>query len=257
MLHCAIPPDSPSAVEFLEELEGGRVLGRFACTREGLRRTDDPSRSYTRASAAASTSTSIWLSLQTVRSLYLPVSFPASVTPDYLEYQLWSLPTHVTGWIAISITTSSLLKAVGIGAGAAGAAATGAAARWLLKDGIGALGRFLVGGVSSRFDEDPKHWRMMAELLSTGGIALEIATLLRPDLFVFLAGGGTLAKVRGCVGGNSGQSSTVRRRPPFHACRPLASRCPARLSGCFRPTSRAFRATATSVTCLQRRRFGR
>ena len=31
-----------------------------------------------------------------VRDLYLPDGYPASVTCDYLEYQLWSLPTHVT-----------------------------------------------------------------------------------------------------------------------------------------------------------------
>ena len=31
-----------------------------------------------------------------IKSLFLPEGFPSSVTPDYLPYQLWSMPTHVT-----------------------------------------------------------------------------------------------------------------------------------------------------------------
>lgn len=50
-------------------------------------------------------------------TLYLPAGYPASVTPDYLAYQLWTIPAHITGWISIGLTTSSLLRAVGIGAG--------------------------------------------------------------------------------------------------------------------------------------------
>lgn len=32
-----------------------------------------------------------------IRDLFLPPGYPASVTPDYLPYQLWSVPTHITG----------------------------------------------------------------------------------------------------------------------------------------------------------------
>lgn len=55
------------------------------------------------------------------------------VTPDYLQYQLWSIPTHITGALAHSLTTSSLLQAVGISAGPVGATATAAAIKWILK----------------------------------------------------------------------------------------------------------------------------
>lgn len=184
------------------------------------------------------------------KGMLLPSGFPRSVTSDYLEYQLYALPCHVTGYVSMSITTSTMLKAVGISAGPVswgvergigyvrqlsllgsffdpltsvqlipflldhyispfpslsaslfpfrlqvGAVAAGAAVKWIIKDGIGAFGRFVVGSRLSRsFDEDPKHWRMVAELISTGGICLEVATLLRPDLFLLLAGSGTLAR---------------------------------------------------------------
>ena len=56
------------------------------------------------------------------------------------------VPAHVTGWLSTSLATSSLLKAVGVGApgGAEGAAAAAAAIKWITKDGIGAAGRVLV-----------------------------------------------------------------------------------------------------------------
>jgi hypothetical protein len=39
-----------------------------------------------------------------------------------------------------------------------------------VKDGIGALGRFFVGGRLGReFDDDPRYWRMVAEAVATVG----------------------------------------------------------------------------------------
>lgn len=49
------------------------------------------------------------------------------------------------GWLSISLVTSSLLKAVGLGGSATGAAAAGAAIKWITKDGAGSIGRLVVG----------------------------------------------------------------------------------------------------------------
>lgn len=122
-------------------------------------------------------------------ALLLPRGFPSSVTPDYLPYQLWSLPVHITGWMSVSLATSNLLQAVGVSAGAATTTAAAAAIKWITKDGIGALGRLLVGGrLSTVFDEDPKRWRMNAEFITTTGLALEIATGLFPASFLVRRG---------------------------------------------------------------------
>lgn len=51
--------------------------------------------------------------------LFLPQGWPDSVTPDYLEYQLWTLPTHVTGVVSHALATTSMLQ---VGAPAAGPA---------------------------------------------------------------------------------------------------------------------------------------
>ena len=74
----------------------------------------------------------------------LPKGYPEAVTPDYLAFQLWAVPAHITGWMGTSLATSSLLKAVGLTNSAEGAAAAGAAIKWITKDGIGAAGRSLV-----------------------------------------------------------------------------------------------------------------
>ncbi|WIA12039.1 hypothetical protein OEZ85_012118 [Tetradesmus obliquus] len=110
--------------------------------------------------------------LDALKTLYLPAGYPNTVTDDYLAYQLYTVPAHITGWLSISLTTSSLLKAVGINAGPVGATAAAAAIKWIIKDGIGAAGRLLVGGrLGLEFDDDPRRWRMTAEALTTAGAA--------------------------------------------------------------------------------------
>jgi hypothetical protein len=57
--------------------------------------------------------------------------------------------------------------------------------RWMTQVG---------GRLGTVFDEDPKRWRMVAEVFSTTGLALEIATAIYPASFIALAGAGNLSK---------------------------------------------------------------
>lgn len=130
-----------------------------------------------------------------VQKLFIP---QRAVTEDYLLYQLWTFPSHVFGWMSHSLAGSSMLKALGVGSGPADAVGLSAAIKWITKDGIGAAGRLFVGGkLGYMFDEDPKRWRMIAEIFTTTGLFLEIATQVSPNDFVVLAGGGTIAKALG------------------------------------------------------------
>jgi hypothetical protein len=79
--------------------------------------------------------------------------------------------------------------------------ATGAAIKWITKDGFGALGRFVVGGSLARFfDEDPRFWRFFADLVASAGLALEIGTAAVPSMFLLLAGVGNFTKVSTYLG---------------------------------------------------------
>ncbi|KAJ3693721.1 hypothetical protein LUZ60_009201 [Juncus effusus] len=131
-----------------------------------------------------------------VKEFVLPAGYPGSVSDDYLEYMLLQFPTNVTGWICHTLVTSSLLKAVGVGNfSGSSAAASAAAIRWVSKDGIGAIGRFLIGGrFGTLFDDDPKKWRMYADFIGSAGSIFELSTPLYPDYFLLLASVGNLAK---------------------------------------------------------------
>ncbi|KAI3810990.1 hypothetical protein L1987_20704 [Smallanthus sonchifolius] len=99
------------------------------------------------------------------------LGYVGSVSDDYLEYMLLQLPTNVTAWICHTLVTSSLLKAVGLDySSGTTAAASAAAIRWVSKDGIGAVGRFFIGGrFGNLFDDDPKQWRMYADFIGSAG----------------------------------------------------------------------------------------
>ncbi|XP_024531511.1 protein root UVB sensitive 5 [Selaginella moellendorffii] len=128
-------------------------------------------------------------------NFFLPAGFPGSVSQDYLQYMLWQLPTNITGWICRALITSSLLQAVGLSTEPGSAAAASAAIKWVTKDGLGAVGRLFIGGrFGGVFDEDPKQWRLYAEVIGSFGGLFELATPLAPDYFLLLASLGHLTK---------------------------------------------------------------
>ncbi|KAI4338901.1 hypothetical protein MLD38_023908 [Melastoma candidum] len=136
-----------------------------------------------------------WLP-EAVKEFILPAGFPESVSDDYLQYMLLQFPTNVTGWICHALVTSSLLKAFGVGSfSGSTAAASAAAIRWVSKDGIGAVGRLIIGGrFSSLFDDDPKQWRMYADFIGSAGSIFDLTTQLYPAYFLPLASLGNLTK---------------------------------------------------------------
>ncbi|KAM4078871.1 hypothetical protein ACB094_09G073100 [Castanea mollissima] len=137
----------------------------------------------------------LWLP-ETVKDFILPAGFPGSVSDDYFQYMLLQFPTNVTAWICHTLVTSSLLKAVGVGSfSGTTAAASAAAIRWVSKDGLGAVGRLLIGGwFGNLFDDDPKQWRMYADFIGSAGSIFDLSTALYPAYFLPLASLGNLAK---------------------------------------------------------------
>ncbi|CBI30394.3 unnamed protein product, partial [Vitis vinifera] len=137
-----------------------------------------------------------WLPI-IVKDFILPAGFPGSVSDDYLEYMLLQFPTNVTAWICHTLVTSSLLKA--------------SCWSWFFfsnhcccfcccfccchQDGIGAVGRLFIGGqFGNLFDDDPKQWRMYADLIGSAGSIFDLSTQLYPAYFLQLASLGNLAK---------------------------------------------------------------
>ncbi|KAJ8444867.1 hypothetical protein Cgig2_029798 [Carnegiea gigantea] len=112
--------------------------------------------------------------------------------PDYTTGLTW-LPMNIKDFI---LPAGFPVQAVGAGSFAGSAAAASAAAiRWVSKDGIGAVGRLIIGGRFGRlFDDDPRQWRMYADFIGSAGSIFDLTTQLYPAYFLPLASLGNLSK---------------------------------------------------------------
>lgn len=90
--------------------------------------------------------------------------------PDGLEHHLDSVELQRWQCVTLKYSVLPLVLLLVVGPGPVGATAAAAAIKWIVKDGLGAAGRLLVGGrLGQEFDDDPRRWRMAAEALTTAG----------------------------------------------------------------------------------------
>lgn len=105
-------------------------------------------------------------------------------------------------------STQSLLLAVGVGAKKALPSA--AAINWVLKDGLGRLGRLTVATrFGESFDADLKRFRFVSSLMYAGALSLDYLTPLAPSHFLPMA---TLAN----VGKSVGLTTYIATQPAFY-----------------------------------------
>mmetsp|Transcript_11565 Transcript_11565/g.35355 ORF Transcript_11565/g.35355 Transcript_11565/m.35355 type:complete len:571 (-) Transcript_11565:1239-2951(-) len=135
--------------------------------------------------------------------VYLPDGFPSSVTNDYLKFTQWRILQNIASSVMAVISTEALLFGLGIGKkGSAVAAATS----WVLKDGLGYIGKVLYGYLAGKqFDSDPKSWRVASDAVEDLGGVLELLTPLSPSNFLLLASIANMMK------GVSGMTGTATR----------------------------------------------
>ncbi|KAK2080532.1 hypothetical protein QBZ16_000385 [Prototheca wickerhamii] len=104
--------------------------------------------------------------------------------------------------------TQSMLQAIGVGARRSLPAA--ATINWVLKDGLGRLGRLSISTkFGGSFDADLKRFRFVTSIMYCVALAMEYSTPLAPRLFLPLA---SLAN----IGKNVGLATYVATQPAFH-----------------------------------------
>lgn len=142
--------------------------------------------------------------------VYLPQGFPLTTTPDYISFTKYRTIQNLASAIMQVISTEALLFGLGLGKTvAAGAAATS----WVLKDGASYLVKIGYGSVfGSKFDDDPKSWRIAADIVEDVGGAIEILTPLFP-LTYFLP----LASLAVCLRGMSLMTGTATRHVVYRS----------------------------------------
>ncbi|KAI8971781.1 vitamin B6 photo-protection and homoeostasis-domain-containing protein [Mycotypha africana] len=127
---------------------------------------------------------------QNMREMFLPVGYPDSVHDCYKKFHSWLfLETYVGSAIGV-LCSQAMLASLGLGT----VEATGGAVaiQWVLKDGIGEIGKlFFIKKYASSFDSHPKTWKFVCELFSSVGSLLQLCTsIVTPKLFLPLAAAG-------------------------------------------------------------------
>lgn len=142
--------------------------------------------------------------------VYLPTGFPHTTTPDYMSFTKYRTLQNLASAIMSVISTEALLFGLGLGKTvAAGAAATS----WVLKDGASYIVKILYGSMfGSKFDDDPKSWRIAADIVEDVGGAIEILTPLFPMSY-FLP----LASMAVCLRGMSLMTGTATRHVVYRS----------------------------------------
>ncbi|XP_013405479.1 RUS1 family protein C16orf58 homolog [Lingula anatina] len=119
------------------------------------------------------------------RSVFLPQGYPDSVSEDYMQYQLWDTLQAFASSITGTLATQAVLKGVGVGDESATPLA--ATITWLLKDGMGMLGRIgFAWFQGTSLDCDAKRWRLFADILNDCAIFLEILAPLFQGYFTLI-----------------------------------------------------------------------
>lgn len=107
-------------------------------------------------------------------ALFLPVGFPRTVRPEYLEYQAWDTVQALSSYLRGILCTRAVLA--GVGVGDATATPLAAAVTWVLRDGAGMTASLWFSWlVGAGFDAHLKEWRLFADLINDVGLCLEMA----------------------------------------------------------------------------------
>ncbi|KAK3283766.1 hypothetical protein CYMTET_8552, partial [Cymbomonas tetramitiformis] len=121
--------------------------------------------------------------LRTMYAAFLPEGFPATVSDDYLSFQLWDTVQGLCSYVRGVLTTQALLAGLGVGQEAA--TPLGAALQWVLRDLVG-----MVGGVTfslyqgNNLDSCAKQWRFFADCMNNVGLFLELMAPYFPLYFM-------------------------------------------------------------------------
>ncbi|EFO20648.1 hypothetical protein LOAG_07840 [Loa loa] len=149
-------------------------------------------------------SVAYWKSL--FRDIFMPRGYPQSVSPDYMNYQIWDTIQAFASSMSSALATEAILRGVGVGNETASTMA--AAVAWLLRDGIGMLTRILFAWFYSPYlDADCKQWRLIADCFNDLAFCLDLITPIFPNLFMPIVCLSSM--VRGVVGVAGGATRTA------------------------------------------------
>ena len=126
--------------------------------------------------------------------IFLPVGYPHSVAPLYLQYQIYDSLQGLSSYLRGVGSTTAVLQAVGVGD--ARATALSAAITWALRDGIAMIGGLVFSyAAAPSYDAYVKEFRLFADVINDVGLALDmIAPLFQQQYILYVTSAATLCK---------------------------------------------------------------
>lgn len=120
--------------------------------------------------------------LSSLRSTFLPVSYPHQIPSGYLRYAIWSWTQDWSTQLRSVLATQRVLQ--GVGVGRSDATTLAALYNFMLRDGCGMLATLLFTAVaSSNFGTNIKPWRLFADIMVDVGITLEVLASGAPTVW--------------------------------------------------------------------------
>ncbi|CAI4232934.1 unnamed protein product [Auanema sp. JU1783] len=143
--------------------------------------------------------------------VFLPQGYPQSVSSDYLAYQKWDTVQAFASSMTGALATEAVLRGAGVGNEKASVLAT--ALTWLVKDGLGMVGRitftFFKG---TDLDCNPKKWRLVADILNDVAFFIDLLSPAFPPLFFPFACTSSLFRCVVGVAGGATRTSIVQHQ---------------------------------------------
>ncbi|KFD51052.1 hypothetical protein M514_08093 [Trichuris suis] len=134
---------------------------------------------------------------------FLPVGYPASVTKDYWNYQVWDSFQAFCSSVTGALGMHAVLRGVGVGDEKASVLA--ASLTWLLRDGSGMIAQIFVAWLAGRhLDTDCKAWRLTADVFNDLATWLE---LMSPDYEPFFLAIVCMSSILRAIVGLAGTAS--------------------------------------------------
>ncbi|VDN32341.1 unnamed protein product, partial [Gongylonema pulchrum] len=147
--------------------------------------------------------------------MFMPRGYPQSVSPDYLQYQIWDTVQAFASSMSWALATEAVLRGAGVGneiwdtvqafassmswalateavlrgagVGNENASALAATVAWLLKDGLGMVTRILFAWLNSPYlDADCKQWRLVADIFNDLALSLDLVAPIFPHFFTLI-----------------------------------------------------------------------
>lgn len=143
---------------------------------------------------------------------FLPEGYPASVSDDYLTYQVWDTVQAFASSIAGSLSTQAVLKGVGVGDETA--TALSATMTWLTRQGAGMISQILFTWTQGTdLDHNCKKWRLFADVMNDLATGLELtAPMWSSGLFQIILCLASVARSLVGVAGGATRAAIVQHQ---------------------------------------------